>query len=287
MSTQQSKKLDKLSKALVKFQGLVKQPVFDSTNQFLKTRYASMRSVMEAIRGPMTECGLSLIQFPGQLDGEFVYVATRIQHESGQFIQHAGGIVCAEQDGKYAGKITTQSVGKAITYLRRYGAACAFGLVGQEDDDGEADGKYAAGHRQEKSAAKSKADPNEPTTQYREFAMWLEGYSKSAGEGVWPIKPGEHLASPIWKWIDGKLDENKLSRSDMMYKWNPAQFSTLRNRLEVEASERRLKASPTANGETTSTKKSAKVRGSEEKPVAKPEPEPAAKKPSSGTKKRV
>jgi ERF superfamily protein len=137
MSVTHSENLDQLAAALVKAQGAMKSAIKDSENPFFKSRYADLASVWEACREALTSNGLSVVQLPGYEPGA-ARLTTMLLHTSGQWIAGMGGaplVPKVNRDGKESPP-DAQSMGSAITYLRRYGLAAVAGVV-QEDDDAE------------------------------------------------------------------------------------------------------------------------------------------------------
>jgi len=116
-----------IAAALSKFQKVVWPVTKDSVNPFFKSKYASLENVIETIKEPLVECGLSYAQFP---DGEGL--TTIVMHISGQWLKATANI-------KSKGN-TAQDQGSAITYMRRYALCAALGL-GTEDDDGNSASK--------------------------------------------------------------------------------------------------------------------------------------------------
>jgi hypothetical protein len=157
-----SEQIGELAAALSDAQAEMEGASKSSANPFFKSKYADLSSVWEACRGPLTKYGLSVIQSP-EVTGNLVSVETRLLHESGQWI--AGVVSCTAKDD------SPQSVGSAITYLRRY-ALQSFAGVAPEDDDAEA----AQGRRKPQEAAK----PDVPAG----FSDWLDDLSVLADEGT-------------------------------------------------------------------------------------------------------
>lgn len=146
-----SESINELAAALAKAQGEMGGALKDSANPFFKSKYADLSSVWEACRAPLSKHGLSIVQFPkteytGTPEpyewtskmGEKRYgvrvvcvvsVLTRIAHTSGQWLEDSVSTMLPTGD--------PQSVGSAITYLRRYALQSVAG-VAPEDDDGEA-----------------------------------------------------------------------------------------------------------------------------------------------------
>lgn len=112
-----------LLKAQAKIEGVVKSNTAD-TGKF-RYNYADLTSVIEAIKKPLNENGLILIQ---PVNGDAV--ETRVIHTSGEWIADDGvKVVSARPDDP-------QAQGSAITYARRYGLMSLLAIPA-EDDDGE------------------------------------------------------------------------------------------------------------------------------------------------------
>jgi len=133
--------VDKLAVALAKAQRAMGNVVKDANNPYYSSTYATLASVWDVIREPLTENGLSVVQLmqPGQ---DCVILQTILLHESGQALSSYYPVrpTRTSKDHKADGAVmndTPQGWGSAITYARRY---CLMALVGvaPEDDDGEA-----------------------------------------------------------------------------------------------------------------------------------------------------
>jgi len=146
-----SEQINEIATALAAAQGEMGGAIKDSANPFFKSKYADLASVWEACRAPLSKHGLSVVQFPKteysglpepyewtSKQGEkrygvrvvcIVSVLTRLTHKSGQWMEDVVSTMLPTGD--------PQSVGSAITYLRRYALQSVAG-VAPEDDDGEA-----------------------------------------------------------------------------------------------------------------------------------------------------
>lgn len=123
-----SETIMKLAEALHKAQGKIKGALKDSTNPHFKSKYADLSSVIEAVKQPLLDSGLTYLQ--GIEDAENgVIVETMLLHTSGEWISSRLRIPATKQDA--------QGYGSAITYGRRYGLQSMCG-VPAEDDDGNA-----------------------------------------------------------------------------------------------------------------------------------------------------
>lgn len=138
-----------LSKAQAKITGAVK----DSSNPFFKSKYADLAACLDAIREPMAENELCVIQTTSN-NGGSVTVVTTVGHSSGQWM--SGELSMTPE------KAGPQAFGACITYARRYALAAITGLA-QIDDDAES-----------ASAHKDKADIIPET-------VWTEAEKQAKG----------------------------------------------------------------------------------------------------------
>lgn len=125
---------DKLFTALAKAQGEIEAAELDAEGQAgtRKYPYATLASVLEAVRGPLSKNGLCLLQLPrfeSTEQGPLVILETILGHSSGQQI--------VDYFSMYPPKHDPQGVGSALTYMRRYTAMAILGISGAADDDAE------------------------------------------------------------------------------------------------------------------------------------------------------
>jgi hypothetical protein len=123
-----SESISLLAAALHKAQGKIKAALKDSTNPHFRSKYADLSSVVDAVKSPLLECGISFLQGVQDAEGG-VAVETMLLHTSGEWISSTLRIPAVKQDA--------QGYGSAITYGRRYGLQAMCG-VPAEDDDGNA-----------------------------------------------------------------------------------------------------------------------------------------------------
>ncbi len=123
-----SESIKEIATALVKAQGQMGGVVKGSNNPFFKSKYADLTSVLQVIKKPLADNGLSYVQFPIS-EQQRVGVVTRLMHISGEFLE-SGFTVNVDKN-------TAQSAGSAISYCRRYSLQSIFGIPAV-DDDGEA-----------------------------------------------------------------------------------------------------------------------------------------------------
>jgi len=110
----------------------------DSDNPFHKSKYADLASVWAAIRKPLTDNGLAILQTTEPYtDG--ITVVTTLVHCSGESMatRMSAEIPPPKPDKNGQIKPNLQGLGSTLTYLRRYSIAALVG-VATVDDDGEA-----------------------------------------------------------------------------------------------------------------------------------------------------
>lgn len=130
-----SESIVKIAPALLKAQKAIKAALKDANNPHFKSKYADLSSVIDAVKAPLNEAGITFLQ--GVEDAETgVAVETVLMHESGEWISSTIKIPASKQDA--------QGYGSATTYARRYGLQAMCG-VPAEDDDGNAASKAPKG----------------------------------------------------------------------------------------------------------------------------------------------
>ena len=126
-----SESITHLAAALAKAQAEMPVAVFDATNPFLKSKYASLGAVIHASRPILAKHKLSLVHNPIS-DPVSIGVESILTHESGEFVAERILIPLTEEKGKSK----VQSAGSTLTYLRRYSWASILGMYSDEDSDG-------------------------------------------------------------------------------------------------------------------------------------------------------
>lgn len=128
MSVETSPSIGELAAALAKAQGEISAASARTENPMFRSFYADLADVWKAIRKPLSDNGLSVVQLPSTTEGG-VDVVTLLLHSSGQWIQSRLWMPADRSDA--------QGLGSALTYARRYALAAVIG-VAQDDDDGNA-----------------------------------------------------------------------------------------------------------------------------------------------------
>ena len=168
-----SESIKELAAALHSAQGDMSGAKKSAANPFFKSKYADLNSVVDAVRQPFHDNGLSYSQSPVFKDG-FVGVQTILMHTSGEWIESELLLPMTKQD--------PQAAGSAITYARRYALQAIAGIP-SEDDDGHAASQSGNGHAQPRQLtdidkqwiAAVKKDPSIAATiqdeQYKQFIL--------------------------------------------------------------------------------------------------------------------
>jgi hypothetical protein len=124
-----SESIKELAAALVQAQADLKNPAFDSSNPHFKSKFASLAQVRDTVTPALAKHGLSVVQLLGEAEGG-IRCETVLIHKSGEWLSSVLFMPATKQDA--------QGYGSASTYARRYSLQAICGVVGDEDDDGNA-----------------------------------------------------------------------------------------------------------------------------------------------------
>lgn len=136
-----SEKVGEIAGALAKAQAAIETLTKDRTAQIKSDKgdysyqYATLTSVVEAIRGPLSENGIATCQFPEIDDRGNAVVITQLIHASGEWLESRLAV--------HPGKGGAQALGSAISYARRYSLLSMCGVAPTDDDDDGASGVTA------------------------------------------------------------------------------------------------------------------------------------------------
>ena len=152
-----SDNLNELAPALAKAQGQMESAKKDSTNPHFRSKYADLAAVVEAIKKPLADNGLSYLQGFGWDEHGALIVRTRLLHASGQWVESELRVRPVKDD--------PQGVGSAVSYGRRYALQSLVGLTA-DDDDGNASSNNPNQPRKVEAtngfAAKDRKEPAAP-----------------------------------------------------------------------------------------------------------------------------
>lgn len=130
-----SETINDLAQALSKAQSEMESAKKDAANPHFRSSYATLASVWDAIRGPLSKHGLSVVQTIEQSEHS-AHLTTTLLHASGQWLSSTMPLLISKQD--------MQGLGSAITYARRYSLAAICGIAQDDDDANSATGKPTA-----------------------------------------------------------------------------------------------------------------------------------------------
>ena len=120
-----SNEINELAAAMAIAQGQMGAAYKNSSNPHFKSSFADLASISDVIKQPLSDNGLSVVQFPINNE-QGVAITTRVMHKSGQWIEESFGIKPV--------KAGPQEYGSLISYFRRYALAAIFAIP-QTDDD--------------------------------------------------------------------------------------------------------------------------------------------------------
>lgn len=166
-----SESIKNLAMAMTKAQAEMGGAHKGANNPFFKSKYADLGSVVEAVKAPFTNNGLSYVQFPIEQGGR-IGVETILMHESGEWLSNEFTVNLTKQDA--------QSAGSALTYCRRYALQAVAGIP-SEDDDGNG------------AIQQVKIEPN-----------WYDDFDKHKSLMIKEIKSGEKTTGQIIAAIESK-----------------------------------------------------------------------------------
>ena len=119
--------ISELAKALNLFQSKMQAVKKDAVNPFFKSHYATLDAIWDAIRKPLTDNGLSVLQTLNTDDETGNTLDTTLLHTSGEWVSGSLRLNPVKDD--------PQALGSAISYARRYSLCALLGIVADEDDD--------------------------------------------------------------------------------------------------------------------------------------------------------
>lgn len=117
-----------IAPALLAAQRAIRTAVKGADNPYFESKYADLKTIIEAVKGPLNDNGICFIQGLGW--GQHgVTVETMFLHSSGEWMSSTLEVPVS--------KLDAQAVGSATAYGKRYGLQAMGGLP-TEDDDAEA-----------------------------------------------------------------------------------------------------------------------------------------------------
>lgn len=130
-----SESLANISAAMAKAFPEISNALKTKVNPHLKSKYADLGSVMDAVKPALQAHGLWFMQHTHERENA-VCIETIMFHASGEYI--SSGYVSVPVT-----KTDAQGYGSALSYARRYSLSSCFGVSSTEDDDGHAAARSA------------------------------------------------------------------------------------------------------------------------------------------------
>ena len=121
-----------MTDALVKAQSEMSHAVLDQVNPHFKSKFASLKSVIDAVKPALNKNGIAFVQEAVQVDG-MTYIET-VLYGHGETLRTGPVPVVAD-------KQNAQGFGSGMTYAKRYSLSMALGVSAESDDDGNAASK--------------------------------------------------------------------------------------------------------------------------------------------------
>ena len=176
-----SESIAELAGALTQAQAEMSGAKKQSANPFFKSKYADLKEVIECIKEPFSNNGLSFSQMP-MARGNTAGVETIIMHTSGEWISQRLLLTCAKND--------PQGMGSAITYARRYALQAAAGVPSEDDDGNVATRGKSDSKKQAPKAPKESAYSGDSVSDLKKalIAEYSERYDQSKDESIVAIK---------------------------------------------------------------------------------------------------
>ena len=196
-----SESIKELATALAKAQGAMGGAKRDANNPHYKSPYATLESVVDAVKKPLADNGLAYVQFPVTNDKDEIGVETLVMHASGEFV-HGDAYFIPVSKGD------AQGFGSALTYARRYSLMAACGIAPADDD-----GNAAAAAKPAKPAFDRKHTPMAETEdQFKALAVdQQQWYRDECAEILACFKRGDDLHAHI--------EDRRYSDEDKLFLW--------------------------------------------------------------------
>jgi len=118
-----------LIESLVKAQSEMTHAQLDQINPQWKSRFASLKSVIDAVKPALNSNGIFYMQISHPVDSGVGIETVFMKGDE----KLSGGVVVVPVD-----RANAQGLGSSMTYAKRYSLAVACGISASEDDDGNA-----------------------------------------------------------------------------------------------------------------------------------------------------
>lgn len=127
---QKSESINELATALCIAQSQIEGAKKES--QGYNYKYANLDVVLDCLKKPFKENGLSYVQSSRMTESGNIVLVTVLMHKSGQWISGEVPVKESTKDGQKLNEL--QVLGSALSYMRRYAISAMCGIA-QTDDD--------------------------------------------------------------------------------------------------------------------------------------------------------
>lgn len=203
---------DQIAKALAAAQLEMKNPGFDTTNPHFKNKFASLAAVRNSTVPVLAKHGIALVQelvTDTSPSGQpLISCFTKLYHSSGQTLIFGPLMMPAT-------KPDAQGLGSAATYAKRYALQAVCGVVGDEDDDGNAASKETngkgIGHHDPRGDAWKKQDTAEVNKYHKRIVSAIEASNDDAALEAWIEACEDHdFGIAVWATLPKPI-KNKIT----------------------------------------------------------------------------
>jgi len=174
-SYNRSGSISNLAQGLIQFQSV--QVAITRDAQGYNYKYSSLANIWDAIRKPLTDCGLGVIQITKTSEDGNPIIVTILIHESGEYIEGELTLRPAKDD--------SQALGSALTYGRRYALLAICGLASEDTED---DGVAASGPKKKPTKRRNPTNNQKPLAPKGWIKKYEEQVQAAIDDGVQPDK---------------------------------------------------------------------------------------------------
>lgn len=139
-----SESIQAIAKALVEVQKSLPSLTKDRENPITRSKYVTLDAINKALLPITSANGLAVTQYPVVRDGR-IGCGTLVVHTSGEYIDFGEYTINNESNKRMT---AAQEGGSTITYAKRYQLSAIFGIVTDEDTDGNGSPQHRQGQRQ-------------------------------------------------------------------------------------------------------------------------------------------
>lgn len=127
-----SESITEIAKAIAAVQSSLPVISKDKDNPITKSKYATLDAINKALLPLTSKQGIAVTQYPVSDNGQ-IGCGTLLMHSSGEFIQYDPYLITVGSNKRMS---AAQEGGSTITYAKRYQLSAIFGIVTDDDSDG-------------------------------------------------------------------------------------------------------------------------------------------------------